>query len=31
LDGGSRHFWLGLFCARCSWHSRRSLWAAALT
>jgi hypothetical protein len=31
LGGGSRSFWLDLFCARCSRHSRRSLWAATLT
>jgi hypothetical protein len=29
--GGSRCFWLGLFCARCSRDSRCGLYAAALT
>src|SRR5262249_30192589 len=31
LDGGSRHFWLGVFCPRYSRNARRGLWAAALT
>ena len=31
LGGGSRHFWLGVFCPRYSRDARRGLWAAALT
>src|SRR5215472_10094602 len=31
LCGGSRHFWLGIFCPRYSRNARRGLWAAALT
>src|SRR5262249_16547333 len=31
LGGGSRHFWLGVFCPRYSRNARRGLWAAALT
>src|SRR5215467_15691461 len=31
LGGGSRHFWLDVFCPRYRRDARRSLWAAALT
>src|SRR5262249_22171209 len=31
LGGGSRHFWLGVFCPRYSRYARCGLWAAALT
>src|SRR5262245_49643912 len=31
LGGGSRRFWLDVFCPRCSRDARRGLWAAALT
>src|SRR5215471_13993400 len=31
LGGGSRHFWLGVFCPRYSRNARCGLWAAALT
>ena len=30
LGGGSRHFWLGVFCPRYSRNARRGLWAAGL-